>query len=88
MRETIIETWQSLNAALRDGTVLHDKIIPSVVVIFLVVGLRYALVKLVINRMEDQRAQYRWKKATSYAFSVLVVLLVGHFWSDAVGSLA
>lgn len=64
------------------------RLIESVAVVLLLLGLRWLLLLVVRRRLRDMRVLYAWRKGVGYASTVLGILLIGRIWFEAFGSVA
>ncbi len=67
---------------------LQQKIISSLVIIFLLWLIRTAAIRLIWQRTEDAHVRYRWQKTTIYVAVLCGFLLVGRIWFSGIQSLA
>lgn len=67
---------------------LQNKIITSVIIIFILWLIRQIILKLYFRKNADVRAQYRWRKTSVYIAFTIGFLLIGRIWFEGFTSLA
>ncbi len=81
-----VEQW--IHDSLGISLVVQEKILLSLLVIFLVWFVRRLVLRAVFARLEDIRARYQWQKNSSYVAALLVLLVIGRVWFEGFQSIA
>lgn len=79
---------QNLFSFFESSPVTTYKIIGSLVTIIALWLIRFIAIRLVNRNVEDQGAQYRWRKNLTYFSVFLGLLIIGRIWFEALGSVA
>ncbi len=79
-----VTTW--LQETLGLGPVGQQKLLASVLIIFVIWILQRLVLGFVHRRTEDVRLRYRWAKGTSYAAFATAIVLIGGIWANAIQS--
>ena len=67
---------------------LRNKLLASVA-LFVIIGLlRFVVVRYFVRRIQEQRAQYKWRKAVNYVAYLIVFMAVGRVWFQGIQSLS
>lgn len=67
---------------------LQLKIISTFLAFFFVWFLQFAYNFIVLKRIDDIQAQYKWRKAGGYVITVIAILIIGRIWFEGFGSIA
>lgn len=67
---------------------IQNRILTSLLIIFVLWFLRFLLLRIVWGRTEDVQVRYRWQKTSVYVIAVLGILLIGRVWFEGIQSLA
>lgn len=67
---------------------LQGKVLATLVVILLLVGVRKLVLKVIYKRKTDVRVRYRWRKTSAYIAFGLGVFLIGQTWFEGFQSLS
>lgn len=78
----------TLIAQIEGLTDLESRVIRTVIVLVLLLGLRWLVLFLVRRRTEDIRVRYYWRKTVTYIVGVVAIFAIGRVWFAGVGSLA
>ncbi len=68
--------------------VLRDKLLSTLLILVGFWLLRWILLRSLVDRMQDQKLQFRWRKISSYLFFLFVLLFVGPVWLEGARSFA
>ena len=63
------------------------KILYSVIIVLALSLIRFGILKLVWRSTEDPKARYSWKRSVSFAVGLLMIVLIGRVWIQAIGHL-
>lgn len=67
---------------------VQNRILTSLLIIFVLWFLRFLTLRIVWGRTEDVIVRYRWQKTSVYIVAILGVLLVARVWFEGIQSLA
>ena len=76
-----INKWFAFITGLKNETI--EKIIVSLLIIFILWSIRYIVIRIVIHRTEDIRNRYIWQKTTKYITFILGIMLIARLWFEA-----
>lgn len=76
-----LETW------FADGSV-YSHLLESLIVILLLALIRFIVLRVVYNRVNDLALRYKWRKNLAYILGFVGILIIGSFWFDGITSLA
>jgi small-conductance mechanosensitive channel len=66
---------------------IQGKLLISLVAILIVLILRYLILRIVFQRLEDVRVRYRWRKSSAYLAFLFAVLVLGRVWFEGFQSI-
>lgn len=66
----------------------YVNMLESLAVILVLILIRFALLRVVNQNIEDNTARYRWRKNVVYLLSFAGFLIIGRIWFEGVSSLA
>lgn len=66
---------------------VQANILISLVIVFGIIFLRYLLVKLIIQHIEDLNQRYQWRKLSLYISVFIILLFLAFDWLGLIGSL-
>lgn len=75
--ERLLDRFRELSLP---GSEVQMRLLASIVVIVLFVGIRYLILRVVYHRVEDSKALYQWRKTLTYVTYLLGLLVVGRIW--------
>lgn len=78
----LLQEYLSIEGALQVNLLL------TLLIILGVIALRALVLRFITRRDIDRRAQYRWRKVTSYVAVAVALLLIVPLWLPRLGSLA
>jgi small-conductance mechanosensitive channel len=67
---------------------IQGKLLVSLIAILIVLILRYLILRIVFQRLEDVRVRYRWRKSSAYLAFLFAVLVLGRVWFEGFQSIA
>lgn len=67
---------------------LEIKLLTTIAIIILMGLLRFMVVRLINQQMEQRHQQYHWRKAASYLITILGLFLIGRTWIGGIQSVA
>ncbi|MEX0660506.1 MAG: mechanosensitive ion channel domain-containing protein [Balneolaceae bacterium] len=79
---------QKLDTLFSETNVQYGNFIETFIIIALLVVLRFIIIRIVYNRVEETAARYKWRKNVTYTLVFIGFMLVGRVWFEGVGSLA
>lgn len=79
---------QKLDTLFSETSVQYSNFIETFVIIALLIVLRFIVIRIVYNRVEETAARYKWRKNVTYTLVFIGFMLVGRVWFEGVGSLA
>lgn len=88
MNASITSLMKWLHDSLGLSPAVQQKLLLSLVVIFIAWLLRFILLRAVNRKVDDVRALYQWRKNTAYIAAAAVILVVGRIWFQGFQSLA
>lgn len=77
------ETEEGLRQALELAADAQESILLSLLVIILVWGIRWIVLRLVTQRIDEPRVRYQWGKGSGYVAFVLILVLLSQIWVEA-----
>jgi small-conductance mechanosensitive channel len=86
MRINQLTEW--LQKAMGLGPEIQAKLLISILTILVVLFLRWLLLRILFQRIEDVLVRYRWKKSSAYIAFVFVLLVLGRVWFEGFQSIA
>jgi len=63
----------------------QTKILYSLLILLVLGGIRFAILKIVFRFTEDPRQRYTWKRSVSFTIGFLTLILIGSVWIKAIG---
>lgn len=66
---------------------LRGRLFDTVIVIAVLVAVRYAILRLIVSRIEEPDLRFRLRKIVTYVTVILGLLLVARSWSDGISQL-
>lgn len=63
----------------------QTKILYSIIILLVLGGIRFAILKIVWRFTEDPRSRYNWRRSVSFTIGFLTVILIGSVWIRAIG---
>lgn len=79
---------QKLDTLFSETNVQYGNFIETFIIIAILVVLRFIIIRIVYNRVEETAARYKWRKNVTYTLVFIGFMLVGRIWFEGVGSLA
>lgn len=79
---------QKLDTLFSETNVQYSNFIETFIIIAILVVLRFIIIRVVYNRVEETAARYKWRKNVTYTLVFIGFILVGRIWFEGVGSLA
>ncbi len=79
---------QKLDTLFSETNVQYGNFIETFVIIAILVVIRFIIIRLVYNRVEETASRYKWRKNVTYTLVFIGFMLVGRVWFEGVGSLA
>ncbi|MGF1669731.1 MAG: mechanosensitive ion channel family protein [Balneolaceae bacterium] len=73
---------------LAESPSYYSQIVESIVIIFVLLVLRWIILRIVNRRIKDLATQYSWRKNIGYTITFIGFLLIGRVWFEGMGSLA
>ena len=61
-------------------------ILTSLVILFVIIFIRFLLVRLVIHKIEDLNQRYQWRKFSLYISVFIIVIFLTFTWLGHIGS--
>jgi len=78
---------QSLSEYLHVSPELLEKLILSIGILFFLLAVRFMVNLILRRRIADPKLLYRSRRAILYAFTILLILLIGPIWLEGLASL-
>jgi len=63
----------------------QTNILYSIIILLVLGGIRFAILKIVWRTTEDPKQRYKWKRTMSFVIGLLTVILIGSVWITAIG---
>lgn len=63
----------------------QTKILYSVLILLVLGGIRFSILKLVWRLTEEPKLRYKWRRSVSFTIGLLTVILIGSVWIKAFG---
>jgi len=63
----------------------QTKILYSILILVVLGGIRFAILKIVWRFTEDPKSRYTWKRSVSFTVGTLTMILIGSVWIRAIG---
>lgn len=79
---------QKLDTLFSETNVQYSNFIETFIIIAILVVLRFIIIRIVYNRVEETASRYKWRKNVTYTLVFIGFMLVGRIWFEGVGSLA
>jgi small-conductance mechanosensitive channel len=67
---------------------IQGKVFISIITVFIVLVLRYIILRIVFQRFEDVRTRYKWRKISAYLSFLFAILILGRIWIGGFQSIA
>ena len=81
----MFELSNSLENALGITPENQTKILYSILILVVLGGIRFAILKIVWRFTEDPKSRYTWKRSVSFTVGTLTMILIGSVWIRAIG---
>ena len=81
----MFELSNSLENALGITPENQTKILYSILILIVLGGIRFAILKIVWRFTEDPKSRYTWKRSVSFTVGTLTMILIGSVWIRAIG---
>lgn len=81
----MFELSNSLENALGITPDNQTKILYSILILVVLGGIRFAILKIVWRFSEDPKSRYTWKRSVSFIVGTLTMILIGSVWIRAIG---
>ncbi len=79
---------EKLDTLFTEANVQYGNFIETIIIIALLIVLRFVIIRIVYNRVDETASRYKWRKNVTYTLVFMGFLLVGRVWFEGVGSLA
>lgn len=79
---------ENLQRIFAETSIQVSNVIETFFIILVLIIVRFIIVRIVYNRVENTEARYKWRKNVTYTLVFIGVLLVARTWIEAIGSLA
>lgn len=82
------EPREGIYELLGNLSIHYTNVIESVIIIFVLVTIRFIVLRIVKKQTDDDALQYKWRKNLAYVLTFLGFILIGRIWFQGMGSLA
>ncbi len=88
MFDWIQDIVQTIADSIGTSTGFVEKVLWTSLIFFFLWAIRKIVDRIVLKRVEDQKARYSWNRGARYVVYVIGIIIIGRIWFEGIASLA